>query len=185
MALHLIFWCEIAVGLALIIIILLAVIYYGMSFIEERLPTITRFGSYLATSSLVLSLLIIPAGYGKLAFFTTFLTNALWLSVLSRGFPFIEVYSLDLIAALGGSVLTHFSWLYEFIYVPVGAFMAISLYAFFVWLVPGLVLMSLTLTDENSQNRREHPRSIWTTLLSRIITGVRSVLPAITRKRSD
>jgi hypothetical protein len=181
MALNLIFWCEISVGFVLIIAIFLALIYYGITFVEERLPIVTKFATFIAVANLVCSLLIVPAGYGKLAFFSTFITNALWLSVLSRGFPFINILSFDLLAASVGSLLTHFSWLYEFVYVKAGGFLAISIYAFFVWLIPILILISLTITEDSSGNRRENRRSVWTTLLANIIAGVRSILPAIGR----
>jgi hypothetical protein len=178
-----IYWCEIALGFSLIIAILLVLLYYGVTFVEERLPKILKFSTIALIGNLVLSLLIIPAGYGKLAFGATFLTNSLWLSALTRGFPFIDIFSFDLIAATVGSLLTHFAWLYEFVYVAVGGFSAISIYALFVWGIPILMLLSLTVTDEDSGNRRESRRSIWATLLANIIAGVRSILPAITRKR--
>jgi hypothetical protein len=181
-----IFWGEVLVAFLLILGIFLALIYYSIDFVEERIPKIVRFTTYLSAFVLVLSLLILPAGYGKLSFFATFVTNCLWLSVLTRGFPFIPLLSPDLVLAAIGTAIAHFSWISAFIHVRISAFVAVAYYSLMVWQVPLIVTLSLSVTDEESAQRRGvRGRSVWATLLSNLIGRIRKIMPKTNTNRYD
>jgi hypothetical protein len=127
--------------------------------------------------ALLLSFLVIPAGYNPLAFFATSGTMCLWLSVLTRGFPFISIFSWDLLAAIVGTVAAHCTWILAFVNVPVGELVALSYYLAFVWCTPIIVALSLSVTEEASASRRGKKKSIWADLLGKAIAIVRGMMP--------
>jgi hypothetical protein len=126
---------------------------------------------------LLLSFLVIPAGYGKFPFFATFITMCLWLSVLTRGFPFISIFSWDLFAATVGTVASHCAWIVSFVHITVSGVTALAYYLAFVWGTPTIVALSLCVTDEGSESRHGKKKSIWANLLGKAIGLVRWMMP--------
>jgi hypothetical protein len=171
------FWAEILVAFGLIIMIFLAFLYYSIEFVEERVRKVAKFAARFSGIVLLLSLLLIPAGYGKFSFFATFITTCLWLSVLTRGFPFISIFSWDLLAASIGTVASHCSWIASFVHVTVGALTGLAYYLAFVWGTPIVVALSLCVTDEASESRHGKQTSIWANLLGKAIGIVRGMMP--------
>jgi hypothetical protein len=169
------FYAQCAVTSLLVVAMFFALLYYAIPFVEERVKTVARFGLIWSAATLALSLLIIPAGYGKAAFWSTFLTQCMWISVLSRDFPYISLFSLDLLFGALGTTISHGCWIWAFVYQSTSAFTALAYYLGFVWGVPIIVVMGMSVTDETSVRGRS--RSIWAKLFEAVIGYVKSLVP--------
>jgi hypothetical protein len=167
-------WVEIVITLAIISVIFLAFMYYSIPFVEERIPKFVALARFTAVFLSVLSLFTGKI-YGKLTCIVTFFTNLCWISVVTRGFPFISLLSLDLLLATVGACASHVCWMFSFTKVMSGGWTAIAYYFLFIWGLPIIVAVSLSVTDEyiagpSGSGRKRKPKSVWARMMSRIIT---------------
>jgi hypothetical protein len=176
------FWAEMFVAFALILAMFLSILYYAIPFVEERVRLVAKFGLGWCLVNIGLSLFIIPAGYGAAAFWSTFLTNCAWLSVLSRGFPYISIFSLDLLIGTIGTIVSHACWLLAVLRTSLGAFPALGYYLALVWGLPILVVIGLSVTDESGARLGKGSRSVWAKIIDAIIAFVRGLMPGHKRE---
>jgi len=169
------FWAECVVAFFLMVVLFFIFLSYAIPFVEERLPKVTHFGIRTALVILLMSLLIIPAGFGNAAFVSTCVTNCFWLSVLARGCPYISIVSWDLFGAVVGTMAAHFCWICAFIKVPMGAFASLTYYLAFVWGIPVIVTVSFCVVDGRGRPRSERKRSTLKSLMGRTFGLIRSL----------
>lgn len=171
------FLSEIIVSGFLLFSMFLSILYYAIPFVEERVKQFAKFAYFWCLTVLVLSFLIIPAGYGTAAFLSTFLTHCAWLSVLSRKFPYISMFSFDLLFGAIGTIISHACWLFTILRSSIGPFTALAYYLTVVWGIQILIVVGMIVTDENGARHGKDSRSIWAKLLVKIIAFVKGFIP--------
>jgi hypothetical protein len=171
------FWAELAGAVGLIIGSLLACLYYATPFVEARAHKATKFAARVCVIILLLSLLLIPAGYDTTSFLPTFVTHCLWLSVLMRGFRSISILSGDLLVAAVGTVISQGCWLSAFLADAVGGFTSLAFTWAFVWGIPIMVVVALGVKSRESEGTRGARKPIWDDLLAMLIAFTGSFVP--------
>jgi hypothetical protein len=170
------FLIEIIVAVLLILAMFLSILYYAIPFVEERVNLFARFAFFWCLLALSLSFFIIPAGYGTLTFLSTFITNCAWLSVLSRKFPYISMFSLDLLIGAIGTTVCHGCWVWTILELSIGPLATLAYYLTVVWGLPILIVLGMTVTDENGARHGKGSRSIWSKLFVKIIDIVKGFI---------
>ncbi|OHT02623.1 hypothetical protein TRFO_07045 [Tritrichomonas foetus] len=178
-----IFWAEIVVAFLLLVGVFFALIFLSLSFVEERVRFITRFAQVLNALVIGLTFIIPFSNYGIIPFLTTLTANILWFVVLSRGFPFINLLSFDLIGGFICSIISHFAWIFGFLNTEVSGHIALFCYLLMVWAIPLLIVITMpSIFDDNGQqatgeNSRRQQKSIWSDLIPRWIEKVKGLMP--------
>ena len=179
--LNLLFWIEILLVFALLVAVFFSLLYFSLSFIEERVSFISRFAQTLNIAIIIVSILIPFTNYGTATFLSTLAENICWFSVLTRGFPFIKLLSVDLIAGFILTLVSHLAWIFSFIELDTSAFIALCCYLFLVWSIPLLIVMTLPSTYDNQAKlaftSQEKPKNLWHTLFSKYLPKLKSLLP--------
>jgi hypothetical protein len=164
------FWAEAGITMAIISIIFLAFMYYSIPFFEERIPKIVRFARIFAITATVLSLFT-GFFYGKLVCVATFLTNLCWIAATGPGFPYVPMLSPSLVFGIIGSVVSHISWMFAFVKVPVDGWTAIAYYFLFIWGLPVVMAVCLSVTDDvlagssGTGRKKKNAKTVWAKLL--------------------
>lgn len=171
-----IFWSEMLIAFLILIVIFFAFIYYSISFVEERIKLISKIGKIWILCIMVTSFILPFTKFGTVTFLSLFLTSIGWFIVFSRGFPFIDLLSPDLILSLIGSFVCHFIFMLKLIKIETNAYLAICYYLFLIWGIPILSLVSFAAV-EGSQ-----PKSFWKDFINDKINKIKSILPKTTSK---
>lgn len=173
---NIIFWAEMLIAFAILIVIFFSFLYYSIPFVEERISLITKIGKIWVFIILATCLILPFTEFGTITFLSTFLTNLGWLVVFSRGFPFIDFLAPDLILSIIGSFISHFVFMWKFVNVNANGYKAVCYYLFLIWGVTILSLISFGAV-EGSQ-----PKSFWKDFLNDKINKIKSILPKTASK---
>ena len=172
---------EDIIAFILIILIFFALVFYMSTFFEERMNSTIKFARSLALFVLFLSLLIPFSGYSFRLFIVSLVSNALWLSVLGTGFPFIPVLRWDLVSSFIFTLITHVLWMIELSDSVISGFLALYIFVFIVWSVPFVVVISLSAIDEEAAeaHSKAHKKNhnLWTDKLKSLISWTKAFLP--------
>ena len=157
--------------------------YYGISFVEERIEFVTKFLKRYTTFVLILSLFLPFVGFPAITYLPIIGSNAMWLNFFYNGFPFISFARIDFILAIFFALVAHCGLIYTFISImSVGSFLAIAYYILYVWGIPLIVIVSLSSLEDSNEHIRTKPKSIWENFFKEIITYFRQNAPISPRK---
>ncbi|OHS94739.1 hypothetical protein TRFO_10888 [Tritrichomonas foetus] len=158
-------------------------IYYGMTFIEERINSIRTFLKIFCWTVVSLCLLMPFAGFPNHIFFLTLASHGIWLFFLYTSYPFIYIGRPDFLCGLLLSVLSNVSFLiFVLSDLDLNFATTIGFFIVFVWGAPSIFVTSLAaaeddFTNESRRNNRKVPRNAWASTFARAIEWARSKMP--------
>jgi hypothetical protein len=165
----------------------MAFIYYGSTFVEERLKSFTKYLKVQAVFTLVLILLMPFTQFSMLVFVPVLASNGLWSFLLFTGFPLISMDRPDLVLAVIASVLAHFLMTLHILEHDINVFASASYFLLFVWLLPLEMMISLTAAGDgeapNSEPSAEKHQSAAGQFIARLLKRAEESLPHANSKR--
>lgn len=142
---------EVGLASILVILFLCALLYYSSTFVEERMISFTKFLKIFVCTILGLSLLLPFSNFPLKSFFLVFFNNLMWAILIFRGFPFCNYVSPEFFLGFGSTVFSHFFLMLHFLRSPAkSAIITISYFILYIWLIPIMIVASLSAVDDNS-----------------------------------
>jgi hypothetical protein len=180
---------EILLLLCIAIGICFSVVYYGSTFVEERLTSFVRLVKGLAVGIMLLFVLLPTSRLPLTVIASVIVSNGIWAFLLFSGFPLISPYRPDFFLAIISSVFAHFFMFVHFLGDgETGGFLAAAYFVLFVWSLPSLMIVSLSAVEELPQGEApaEQPpkkaQSVWRAVIARLLKRAEDVLPAAASK---
>ena len=169
---------EFIASISCIVGFLSTLAYYAMPFIEERAIKIKRFLQILTWFVIVLAMFMPFAGFPNIIFFLTLATHGIWQVLLYTKFPFVFFGSPDFLCAFAMTIINHCAMMvFALSELNLGVFETIAYFLVFIWAVPAVFIISLTVTDEAIEGSKRTAKSVWTAPFQKAIAWIKSKLP--------
>lgn len=149
---------EAGVSLFSIVLVFFSLVYYTATYIEERMKFIIKLLKVVSPVICVLSLVL---GLGRFPWYVaacTFASNLMWYIIILSGFPFVNLVSFLFVLGIMATVFSHFFLMLHFLGEPANNFITISYFLFLVWLVPLIIIVSMSAVEDESQNDRSNEK---------------------------
>lgn len=168
------------ISLLILAAFIVSFIFYISKWAEAHMVFTTQLIQIYSVAILFLSVLLFFSDHCIPAALFSTTSNSLWTYILFTGFPFISPTQPSFILAILSTILSHFGWLIEFFDVDYGP--AFSLFSFFlyVWLIPIMILSSMSAIDDLSNNKKGH--SAWTNVFKTLIEKSQKYIPHFSSK---
>jgi hypothetical protein len=183
------FLLTLAEALVLLLVVLscgMALIYYGISFVEEHMRSFIIYLKSQSIAILSIATLFPVTSFSLPVFITVLLSNGLWTFLLFRGFPFLSLDRPDFYLAIISSVLAHFFMTLHFLSRDAATLMVAAYFLMFVWLLPiGMIISFGAATEtvgENSPVKDQKEDGPVRGALARLLKRAEDSLPTTTPK---
>lgn len=187
------FFLEVIFELFVLVLIVIALIYYSSAFIEERMKTMTKIIKILNIFILGISSLLFFSSFSKYLSFFIIISNILWLCILFTGFPFVNLTRPDFLLAIITTVISHALMMIHFLqHDEVSSLTTASYFVLYVWIIPILIIISLDAItcddfDDKDTNEKEaqldqKPHSYIRIFFSNLLNKATEYLPHNTDK---
>lgn len=153
---------ENVVALAAFLMFFIGLIFYGMSFFEERMKFFVRLTRILSIIVTACTTLMMFTSIPKFVSYLSFVTNGIWCFVIFYKFPYISLIRPDfLLSVILSTFLFSVFLVYGIAYSEDTMFVYISYLFFNVLMIPLMATTCLSALDESTTNRTlEQERSI-------------------------
>lgn len=149
-----ILFVEVGIASIAVILFLCAFLYYSSTFVEERISAFTKFLKIFTVVILALSFLFPLSSFPNSVFFMVFFNNLMWVILVYRGFPLMNYVQPEFFLGFGSTVFSHLFLMLHFLRSsPKSAIITISYFILYVWLIPILIITSLSAVEDNSTNQ--------------------------------
>lgn len=175
---------ENVIALIAMTLAFVGLIYYGMSFFEERMKPIVTFTRVLSVIVTSCAALMLATKIPCYVSYLSLITNGLWCGVVFFQFPYISIIRPDfLLATICSTFLFAIFLVYGIAYSEDTMFVYLSYLFFHVLMIPILVTTCLSALDESTTNRTlEQERSIRNWFI-RLFQRIGAKIPIRSRKK--
>lgn len=171
---------EFMISILCIAASLCSLVYFEMQFIEERLHKMKSFLKVATWFVLIMSILMPFAGFPSAVFFLTFISHALILFLLYTVYPFVYFLRPEFIVSIVITIVNNCVFMiYSLSELDLSFVQSLSYYILYIWGVPILLVTSLAVTEEATEERRMRgtTQNIWASKFNSILQSIKTQLP--------
>ena len=146
----LLFFFECGVTLFLVVAMFFAFLYYCTTFVEERMNSTIKFLKFVTILNVGISILMFFSRFPMKIALMSLIENGMFVSVIFRGFPFINLARLDFLIGIGCTVFSHVSYMLYFLMDEShdSLIIMISYFILMIWFIPVIVITSISALEE-------------------------------------
>lgn len=182
------FLIEMLGGLFFILIMIMALISQMTSWVEERLKLFAPLVRYIALFVLFMTVVMMFTDLPKMQVLINIVSAGMWVFITNTGFPFISPNRIDFLFSFMATIFAQFFWMMYYLSHLQTFLYTISFFTIYVWLVPILATVSLSVvadTPEGEQVPIHSTHSVWTEKIHKLGDKINSIMPTISNKKND
>lgn len=171
------FMLEILVAILCALVVFFAVLNYLSLFIERHVHFASRFINLEIYTNFFLYILGLFSKLSILSVLFAAGANLGWVFVMKADFPFVELAHPLFLVSCVLTIASHIMLTYDLVGMDISVWSSVCIFVQLVWIVPLIIILSLSTVEEEDVKRRNHGKSIVSAFITKYFKAAVQSLP--------